>query len=226
MSTYLQLGTVRLDLITHVEAFAGQAGYAYAEHAIIEGKSRLQWTGDELQSRSLSCQLHARYCDPQAEYRKLTAAAERHEALQLFFAAGIFEGTYVITNISRVVEHTDPRGRPYALTLDISLKEYVAPRVIAGSGGNFWGGLGAALLGNNPVGQLVGTALAIAADPVAFAEAAARDIGGALLDEAEALGLGLAGEVAEHFGPLGPLVNDVGSVIVRQPLERARALLP
>lgn len=123
---------MRLDLITHVEGFAGQAGYAYAEHAIIEGKSRLQWTGDELQTRTLSCQLHARYCDPQAEYRKLTAAAERHQALKLFFAAGIFEGDYVITAIQRVVEHTDPRGRPYALTLEISLKEYVAPRVGAG----------------------------------------------------------------------------------------------
>lgn len=226
MSTYLQLGTVRLDLITHVEGFAGQAGYAYAEHAIIEGKSRLQWTGDELQTRTLSCQLHARYCDPQAEYRKLTAAAERHQALKLFFAAGIFEGDYVITAIQRVVEHTDPRGRPYALTLEITLKEYVAPRVIAGSGGNFWGGLGAALAGNNPAGQLLGTALAIAADPVAFAEAAARDIGGALLDEAEALGLGLVGDFAQNFGPLGPLVNDVGSVIVRQPLDAGRALLP
>ncbi|MBK8638020.1 MAG: phage tail protein [Chromatiaceae bacterium] len=225
MSTYLQLGTVRLDLITHVEGFAGQAGYAYAEHAIIEGKSRLQWTGDELQTRTLSCQLHARYCDPQAEYRKLTAAAERHQALKLFFAAGIFEGDYVITAIQRVVEHTDPRGRPYALTLEITLKEYVAPRLVGGSGGDFWGGLGAALLGNNPAGQLLGTALAIAQDPAAFAQAAAQAIGGALLDEAGALGLGLVGDFAENFGPLGPLVNDVGSVIVRQPLDTARALL-
>ena len=79
--SYLQLGTVRLDLITWVNGFEAGYRYAYASHDIIEGKSHLQWTGDELETRTMVAQLHMRYCDPKAEFEKLKRAAERHQAI-------------------------------------------------------------------------------------------------------------------------------------------------
>jgi len=205
MSTYIQLGTVRLDLPTYLAGFSGRATYAYSEHQIIEGKSHLQWTGDGLQTRSLTANLHASFCDPQREYQKLTAAAKRHEALKLFFVRGIFEGDYVITSIERTLTQTDALGVPYAMTLQIELQECVVPRE-SGPAAGILGTIGKAL--GMPPEQVVGTALAIASDPEGFAKATVKNYVG---DTVSA--------VAERFGPLGPVVEKVYSVMARQKVD-------
>lgn len=204
MSAYIQLGTVRLDLLAYLEGFKGTATYAYAEHQIIDGKPHLQWTGDGLKTRTLTAQLHASFCDPHAQYQTLTAAAERHEALKLFFVSGIFEGDYVITQIQRTLLQTDPLGQPYAMTLELELQECVVPRDAPDSG--LLASIGAAL--GMPPEQVVGTALAIASDPVGFAKATVANFAGAL-----------GGQVLDQFGPLGPAVNNAYSLIARQKVD-------
>jgi phage protein U len=204
MSAYLQLGSVRLDLIAHVEGFEGENRYSYAEHEIIEGKNHLQWVGDELMTRTLDCQLHARFCDPHAEYLKLKAAAERHRAMLLYFACGIIEGMYVIRSIQRTLQHTDKLGKPYALTLRIDLEEYVLPQGPNQPTG-WLGELGQWLGLDNPGEQLVGIGLELASDPEGFLKVAGKNILGDVAD----VGLDL-------LGPLGPVANNIYSLAVRQ----------
>jgi phage protein U len=162
MSTYILLGSVRLDLITHLEGFSGDAKFQYAEHAIIERKEHLQWVGDNLETRNLACDLHSRFCDPQTEYEILLAAAKRHQALPLLWASGIYEGEYVIRGIQRVVLHTHPDGRPHWMRLDLELQEHVTA---------------ASAAGGVTLGELISTGLALATDPAAFATQTARLIG-------------------------------------------------
>jgi len=207
MSAYIQLGSVRLDLLGWLDGFSGQADYAYAEHAIIDGKPHTQWTGEGLQKRSLTASLHARFCDPQAEYQKLTAAAQRHEALKLFFVRGIFEGDYVITAIERTLTQTDPLGVPYAMTLKVELQECVVPPQAAAGG--LLGQIGKAL--GMPPEQVVGTALAIVSDPAGFAKVAAKNF---------VLGDTGAGQLLDKLGPLGPAVNNAWSIVVRQKVDQ------
>lgn len=42
------LGDVQFDLITYFDGFESQFGADFAEHALIEGKPRLQFIGDKL----------------------------------------------------------------------------------------------------------------------------------------------------------------------------------
>ncbi|AAU91014.1 MULTISPECIES: phage tail protein [Methylococcus] len=125
--SYLQLGNVQLDLITWLGGFEAGYGYAYASHDIIEGKSHLQWTGDQLETRALSAQLHARFCDPRAEFEKLKTAASRHNALAMFFANGTYEGRFVIEELQRTLERTDRFGNVYLMQVRIQLKEWAEP---------------------------------------------------------------------------------------------------
>ena len=48
MSQHALLGEITFDLITYFEGMEASFSANYAEHALIEGKPRLQWVGDNL----------------------------------------------------------------------------------------------------------------------------------------------------------------------------------
>lgn len=53
------LGEIQFDLITYFDGFDSQFDADYAEHALIEGKPRLQWIGDKLDEISIQLSFHA-----------------------------------------------------------------------------------------------------------------------------------------------------------------------
>lgn len=225
--SYLQLGTVRLELITHVESFEGALGYAYASHDIIEGKSHLQWTGDQLETRSLSCMLHMRWCDPLEEYQKLKQAAEGHQALRLFFANGTYEGHYVVEELQKTLTQTDAQGNIYLMQLRVQLKEYVeARRKATGTGGGGWfddsgfwnrakpwempGIEGGILSTENiqTIGRVTGEVIAAVQNPMAFAREVAGNFAGSM-----------AGLAVAEFGPVGASFAGAYNAMARQKVQ-------
>lgn len=99
---------------------------AFAEHAVVEGKPRLEFTGDNLDEVSFTVRLDlAQGIDPEPQitrFREIKAAGEA----QTLIIGGVPLGGFVITSLSEKWRIVDNRGRLTLAALDLSLKEYVS----------------------------------------------------------------------------------------------------
>ena len=125
------LGDITFDLITYFEGMEVKFGADYAEHALIEGKPRLQWTGDKLDEASWSLVFHAGFCDPERELLKLKAAVAKHEAMPLVFSNGDYKGWFVPTEVSVTSQQTMTDGTSVWIEVKLTLREYCEPKVLA-----------------------------------------------------------------------------------------------
>ena len=125
---YALLGDLQFELLAYFDGLEGQFGSDYAEHARIEGKPRLQWIADKLDSWVIKLKFHISYCDPEEELARLRQASSSHAPLPFILANGEYKGDFVITDISSTAEHTDSYGQLLAVEASISLKEYVEPQ--------------------------------------------------------------------------------------------------
>nr|VFK16294.1 MAG: Phage protein U [Candidatus Kentron sp. LFY] len=119
------LGDIQFELIAYFDGLSGRFGASFAEHARIEGKPRLQWTGDTLDEWTIEAAFHHIYCDPEAEMARLRAAMARHDAMAFVLATGEYKGDFVITEISLTSKRTDRFGALTVANASLSLKEHV-----------------------------------------------------------------------------------------------------
>lgn len=122
------LGDVQFDLITYFDGFESQFGADYAEHALIEGKPRLQFIGDKLDEIRIQLAFHLHYCDPEAELAKLKEALAAHDAMALVLGNGDYKGWFVLTDVQATSKHTDEAGTLIALEASITLREFVGDK--------------------------------------------------------------------------------------------------
>ena len=121
---YAKLGNVAFDLVAYWDGHDAKRAYDYAEHKVIEGKPKLQWTGDGLEELEIAVSLHALFCKPEEQLATLHDAAARHVAMPLTMGSGRYLGRYVLTGIHQTTKQTDPEGRVLALTARLTLKEH------------------------------------------------------------------------------------------------------
>ncbi len=120
---YAQLGNIQFD-VKPIEGFETAQSTEYAEHKIIEGKSRLQWTGDSLDGLTLEIRLHKAFCVPETQMKLLTDAMDAHQAMALVFGNGAYVGRFVITGIDSGLRQTDGVGNVIAMGARVTLKEW------------------------------------------------------------------------------------------------------
>lgn len=128
------LGDIMFSLQRAPELADLTTRYNYAEHPVIEGKPKLQWTGDALRERDWTIRLHSVFCDPDAAMTAMRDLAGRHLALPLSLGTGEYLGRYVITEIHEVENVTDAWGGTLAMTADLRLKEWVGTVTPAATG--------------------------------------------------------------------------------------------
>lgn len=121
------LGTIAFSLVTYFEGMEAKFAADYAEHALIEGKPLLQWTGDKLDEISWDIVFHAGYCDPETEMLKLRQAVRDHKALPLVFANGDYLGYFVPTEASVTSRMLTAGGTALWIESKITLREFVWP---------------------------------------------------------------------------------------------------
>jgi hypothetical protein len=118
------LGDIRFELLRAPESADLAIGHPYAEHAVIEGKPKLQWTGDALPRPQLDHPaapfvLRPGHRDDGASDRRRKpsgpAAVARHRT---------YLGRYVIVDISEQTLFTGPTGRTLELAATLKLKEW------------------------------------------------------------------------------------------------------
>lgn len=121
---FAMLGPISFRLITYFEGVSNKRGYDYAEHAVIEGKPRLQWIGDDLEEVAIDLMFHVSYCNPEAELAKLRIAGSMHTALPLIYGSGHYVGMFVIKTIHSTTRQTNRSGALVAVTARVSLIEH------------------------------------------------------------------------------------------------------
>lgn len=75
------LGDIEFELRNQPSRQDDRATADYAQHALIQGKPRLEWVGDGLDELTLELTLHALLADPEAQIRRLKTALRAHEPL-------------------------------------------------------------------------------------------------------------------------------------------------
>lgn len=122
-----QLGDIQFKGMLGFQSFTDDRSATYAEHALLDGKSRLQRTGDELERIGFSMLLHNSFCDPRSQYQQLEAYRENGDVLPLVDGSGQYIADFVIDKLSYDLVQGGPNGSWVAVNVDVSLVEYYVP---------------------------------------------------------------------------------------------------
>jgi phage protein U len=120
----LMFGPVTMDVLV-VRGLEISDGWGYAEHAVIEGKPKLQFTGPRLREVSLQFRLRRDWGDPEAMLGQLRALADAGTAGLLQRGDGRLIGLFVLTSLSDRPRWAVSSGRPVDIEASAQLKEYV-----------------------------------------------------------------------------------------------------
>jgi hypothetical protein len=71
MSLYAVLNDTELEIITWLDGLTMRYGAEYAEQGLIGRKSLLQYTGHRPDEVRIDARLHAQWCNPAAEVRRI-----------------------------------------------------------------------------------------------------------------------------------------------------------
>jgi len=121
---FAQLGNIKFNLITYFNGLEIGNKYDFTEHQVIEGKSKLQYTGEALESNQIRLNFHSSFCDPREELKKLKELAKKHQAVPFMFGNGEQKGKHVIEEINGITNQTDKLGNLISIEVYIRLKEY------------------------------------------------------------------------------------------------------
>ncbi len=127
---FAQLGDIQFNLITYFDGLNASRRIDYAEHATIEGKPKLQYIGDGLETITIKLNFHTSFCNPANEVKKIKDAAAKHEAMPFVLGNGVYKGNYVIEEINDDIQQTFNEGTLIAIDVETKLKEWVKDKII------------------------------------------------------------------------------------------------
>ena len=120
------LGAVPLDIL-QVNGLELRDSWGYAEHGVIDGRPRLQFTGRGLREVTLEFRLRLEHGDPEALLDRLRAQADAGDAARLQRGDGRDLGDFVIQRLNDKPGWTYADGKPVAVQAQAKLKEYAGP---------------------------------------------------------------------------------------------------
>lgn len=121
------LGSVAFEVSSETirtwETCSRERKVQFAEHAVVDGKARLQWLGYGLETSRLDILLCAPWCEPGEELQRLRGLQDGGAPHYLVLGGELW-GRYVLESLSETRLRTDGRGRPLVLRVNLSLKEH------------------------------------------------------------------------------------------------------
>lgn len=100
---------------------------AYAQHGVLDGKPRIQFIGEELQTLSLKFRLHNGWCNPDAKLALLQGMRKSREAFPLQIGSGVFRGNYVVKSVAVDLKDVGTLGKVRLMEVSVELLEDVTP---------------------------------------------------------------------------------------------------
>lgn len=125
MSLYAVLNDVELEIITWLDGMAASFAADYAEQGLIGRKSLLQYTGHRPDEIRIDARLHAQWCNPADELRRVKDKMDAREPVAFVLGTGEYRGVFVIADLQLTTTQTDGSGAAIAFELSITLREYI-----------------------------------------------------------------------------------------------------
>lgn len=120
---FAQLGDIIFEGLKGFDSLSVSNASSIAQHALIGRKPKLQFTGDDAQSISITANLNAAFCTPEDELSALEEARSRAQVLPLIDGTGRVYGDYVIQSIEYDINKTDTSGAIVNALVTIELIE-------------------------------------------------------------------------------------------------------
>lgn len=131
---YAQLGSTRFEGLKGFSSFSKSVESSLAEHALIDGKPRLQRIGDGLVNIDFGMVLHQRFTTPAADLSTLETARANGDILPLVSGSGDFLGNFVIRSLSHNTVQQADDGSIIECEVSVSLIESVTSSKTANTG--------------------------------------------------------------------------------------------
>lgn len=122
---YAQLGNIIFPASTGFQEFSHKTETSVAIHDRIDGKPRLQKTGEKLDVVSIKLKYHFLQVDPEAKIQELEDAKILAEPMPLVFGNGFYVGDFVLSSVERGYIQTDDFGNILEVDITLGLLEYV-----------------------------------------------------------------------------------------------------
>lgn len=124
---YAQLGNIIFEELKGFSNWRQDYKSKYAEHKRINGKSRLEALGEQLENINFGIQLHQDFINPKQAFDELNEARINNEVLSLVLGNGEYINDFVIISISKNHIQTASDGTVILMNLSVSLKEDFNP---------------------------------------------------------------------------------------------------
>lgn len=121
---YAQLGSIQFTTLKGFTGFTTTEETNIVEHALIEGKPKLQRLGTNLDTIELTMLFDVAFCIPQSEIDALNNSREAGEILPLVMGNGRFVGNFVIKSVNSTVLHSADDGTVLQAEVNASLLEH------------------------------------------------------------------------------------------------------
>lgn len=121
---YAQLGNIQFSAVKGFTELTSTQETNLAEHALIEGKPKLQRVGTNLTTVELAMFFDVSFCNPQAEIDALNDSRESAEIMPLIMGNGRYEGTFVIQSVEKTTVTTADDGTLLQAEVAVTLLEY------------------------------------------------------------------------------------------------------
>lgn len=116
---------VSREVVHTFKGFTRKSSASFAEHALVEGKPLLQFTGEGLDEISFSIQLDINIgLSPIKEIDKLREIKKAGEALPIIVGSYVL-GHFALISLDETWSVIDNKGRLIKATVTLNLKEFV-----------------------------------------------------------------------------------------------------
>lgn len=120
---YAQLGSIKFEGLKGFTGYRAKHAQAIAQHALMDGKPKLQKTGDALDELQLDITLHKSFCDPSSEIEALRKYIADGAIVPLITGLGELVGNFTIASMDVSHGHTGPTGMVVMASVSINLLE-------------------------------------------------------------------------------------------------------
>ncbi len=121
---YAQLGNIIFTPIKGFTEVSFSNEVNLVEHALIDGKPKLQRVGENLETLDVAILLDIAFCVPQSEIDALKTSHKSGEVMPLIMGNGRFVGVYVIRSMDQTNANEAGDGTLLQAEISLSLVEY------------------------------------------------------------------------------------------------------
>lgn len=122
---FCTIGDLVLQLAESPGAFKEKYGFEYADHAVLEGKPKVQAIGGKLDEIQIEFQHHVGKSDIGFIANRLLKMLDQAEVVALTMGDGEYLGQFVVADLNFDRTATFSNGTSMAATFGVTLREYV-----------------------------------------------------------------------------------------------------